>query len=232
MKNRFSLLLVTALVMMTVLGVPDAGASGFGLYGSFGGGPADWHVDGWADLEAQPPGSLGYPSRDFKADSVHTGGGFVFDTAVAKDQLFNYRLDLGYDAFRSKDRLDGTALSTLRGWVISNAFGFGIARTGGFRLWLGPEIRLAWHSGARNERVMPWNEQEYDLLSAGIGPALGMNINFPGRLTISVKAGYQFTSYYGQMETTVKDGYTDVDVDERLAYVTFGFLLRTSDDRF
>lgn len=230
MKKRFYLLL--ALIMITGFSVSNADASGFGMYGSLGSGSADWHVDGWTDVEAQPPGSLGYPASDFKTDSEHKGGGFVFDTAVAKDKLFNYQLTVGYDAFKNKDRADGTTLSNLRGWVVSNAFGFGIVRTSGFRLWLGPEVRLSWQTGDNRDQVFPQFGKNYDLFGAGIGPALGMNFNFPGNFTIAVKAGYQFISYYGQMETTVMDNYAGVDVHERLAYVNIGFMFRTSDDRF
>lgn len=227
MKKRYSLLLVLA--MMTGLGAADACASGYGLFGS---GPADGHIDGWTAIEAQPPGSLGYPSRDFQADAEHRGGGFVFDTAVAKDRFFNYRLTPGYDTFRNGDPAGGPTLAPLRGLTVGNAFGFGIVRTGGFRIWLGPEIRLSRQTGVKNDRVMPWNKQQYDLYGAGIGPALGMNFNLPGNVTIALNAGYQYIGYYGQMETTVKDGFTDVDVHERLAYFAIGFLVRTGDDRF
>lgn len=233
MKKQCYLFL--ALIVMTGFSASPASASGFGMYGSLGSGSADWHIDGWPDLEAQPAGSLGYPASDFKTNSEHRGGGFVFDTAVAKDQLYNYQLTLGFDAFNNKDKADGITLSTMRGLVVGNAFGFGIVRTGWFRMWLGPEIRLAWQTG---ETAVPLvlppvlGTRNCDLFGAGIGPVLGMNFNLPGYVTIAVKAGYQWMSYYGQMKTTVMDGFTDVDVDERLAYVSIGLLFRSSDDRY
>ncbi len=230
MKDRSCLLL--ALIMITGFSVSNASAAGFGMYGALGSGSADWHIDGWPDLEAQPPGSLGYPASDFKTDPEHAGGGLVFDTAVAKDKLFNYQLNLGYDAFRNKDRTDGFTLSNLRGLVVSNAFGLGIVRTSWFRMWLGPEIRLTWQTGEITVPALQMGRRNCDLIGAGIGPVLGLNLNFTGNVTIAVKAGYQWMSYYGQMETTTFDGYADVDVHERLAYVNIGFLFRSSDDRF
>ncbi len=230
MKNRFSLLL--ALIMITGFSVSNATASGYGMYGSLGRGSANWNVDGWTDIEAQPPGTLGYPPENFRADSKHTGGGFIFDSAVAKDKLYNYQLNVGYDAFRNKDRTDGTTLSNLRGLMVSNAFGLGIVRTSAFRMWVGPEIRLTWQTGEKKDPVLPLLKQDYDLFGAGIGPALGVNFNFPGNFTIAVKAGYQWMSYYGQMNTTVGHEYADVDVHERFAYVNIGFMFRSSDDRF
>lgn len=222
-----------ALVLITSFSVSNAGAAGFGMYGSRGSGPAAWSFDGWTDIEAQPPGSLGYPPSSFNADSEHKGGGFVFDTAVAKNTLYNYQLNIGYDAFRNKAKTDGTTLSTLRGLLVSNAVGVGIVRTSGFRLWVGPEIRTTWQTGETAVPVLPpLGRRDCDIFGAGMGPALGLNINFPGNFTIAVKAGYQWMSYHGQIETTVMDGYADVDVNERLAYVNVGFMFRSIGDRF
>jgi hypothetical protein len=146
----------------------------------------------------------------------------VFDTAVAQDKFFNYQLNLGYDEFTNKPGIISSGEVKLGGLMISNAFGFGIVRTDGFRLWMGPEIRLAWPRGSKSG-------VDYDLFGAGVGPVLGMNINLPGTVSFVVKAGYQFMSYNGDSSNT---SYYDLELKERLIYVNVGILFRSLGDTF
>jgi len=201
------------LVMVIAFGASGASAAGFGVYGSLGSGSADWTVDDWMSVPTT-----------FKTDSEHEGAGFVLDTAVAKDSFFNYQLNLGYDKFTNKKTTDGAKVTDLAGLMISNSFGFGIVRTSGFRLWMGPEIRLAWPTGSEAGI-------DVDLFGIGIGPVVGMNFNLPGTVTFQVKAGYQLMSYTGEMYS-YSNGYTDYDIDEKLIYVNLGILFRSSGDFF
>ncbi len=195
--------------VMAVLGfgMSHANAAGFGFYGSVGSGSGDWTYEG-------------YPS--FDVDTTHQGVGFVFDTNVASDRLFNYQLNLGYDKFTLDDSGDKLELS---GLIISNSFGFGIVRNEAFRLWLGPEIRLAWSSGSKTG-------YDYDLFGIGFGPALGMNFNLPGQVTLGIKTGYQIMSHTGEATEQSTGLWSDVDVDENMFYVNFVFMFRSGQDRF
>ncbi len=198
-----------------VLGTSDAHAAGFGIYGSAGGdGSATWSYDDYYSS-----------SSSSKVKTAHQGAGFVFDTAVARDSFFNYQLNLGYDEFTNKFASSGGEVK-LGGLMISNSFGFGIVRTDGFRLWMGPEIRLAWPRGSEQG-------VDYDFFGGGVGPVLGMNFNLPGTVTFVVKAGYQFMTYEGESEdSTTGSTSWDLDIKERLIYVNFGILFRSPGDIF
>lgn len=188
-----------------ILGTSDALAAGFGIYGSIGGdGSATWSDE--------------YNGTSAKDKTAHQGAGFVFDTAVAQDKFFNYQLNLGYDEFTNK--FAGSEVK-LGGLMISNSFGFGIVRTEGFRLWMGPEIRFAWPRGSDSL-------YDYDFFGGGVGPVLGMNFNLPGTVTFAVKVGYQFMNYEGDSTNT----FYDLDIKERLIYVNIGILFRSTGDIF
>jgi hypothetical protein len=201
--------LCIGLVAALFLGISAAHAAGFGFYGSMGGDRSStWSNDN---------------SPSYKVKTIHQGAGFAFDTAVAEDRFFNYRLELGYDEFASKAA--GGNEVKLSGLIISNDFGFGIVRTDGFRLWMGPEIRLAWPRGS-NLGV------DYDFFGVGAGPVLGMNFNLPGTVSFTVKAGYQFMHYNGTADSSTSSTSYDNDIREHLVYVTFGILFRSTGDIF
>jgi len=207
------LLWFACIVSVLGFGVSSASAAGFGFYGSLGGGSAVWE------------GSSS--TVTFDTDTGHQGAGFVFDTAVAKDSFFNYQLNLGYDKFTNKSVSSGSKLE-LEGLMISNSFGFGLMRTEGFRLWLGPEIRVAFPAGSKSGI-------DLEFFGVGVGPVVGMNFNLPGLKTLQVKAGYQFMSYTGEASYQNAYGYTDYidyDIDENLIYINFGVLFRSSGDVF
>jgi hypothetical protein len=208
------LVLCVCFAAVLLLGTSDARAAGFGIYGSLGGdGSATWTND---DL---------YGTSSSEVETAHQGAGFVLDTAVARDSFFNYQLNLGYDEFTNKFPGSSSDLK-LGGLMISNSFGFGIVRTEGFRLWMGPEIRLAWPKGSQSG-------VDYDFFGGGVGPVLGMNFNLPGTVTFAVKAGYLFMNYEGEAENS-STGYSswDLDIKERLIYVNIGILFRSPGDIF
>jgi hypothetical protein len=200
------LVLVACFIMVVGFGISRANAAGFGFYGTVGSGSGDFTYEG---------------SPAFDVDTTHSGVGFVFDSAVARDTLFNYQLNLGYDKFTLEDPT-GDELE-LSGLMISNAFGFGVVRTEGFRMWLGPEIRLAWANGSKYDI-------DYDLFGLGFGPALGMNFNLPGPVTLAVKVGYQIINYSGEANSAF--GWSDVDLKEKMAYVNLSLMFRSSGDTF
>jgi len=205
MKKGF--LLLACLILVLSFGVGNVHAAGFGFYGSAGSGSGDFTYEG---------------SPSFDVDTTHTGMGFVFDSNVSQDKLFNYQLNVGYDKFNIEDN-SGDDLE-LSGLLISNAFGFGIVRTEGFRLWIGPEIRLTWVSGNLNT-------YDYDAFGLGLGPAIGMNFNLPGPVSLGIKAGYQVMNYAGEA-TSASSITTDFDIDENMFYVNFSLMFRSSGDRF
>ncbi len=212
-------LLLLLIVLTEGFFLKNANAAGFGFYGSFGGGNANWSP------ESGP---------DFKKDTSHVGIGLAMDTAPARDRLFNYQLNIGYERFAHKNS-NAFGSADFDGFVISNNFGFGTLITPTTRLWFGPEVRLEWADGSASI-----SNYKINLFGVGVGPVMGLNFNIGDRETFVVKAGFLLLSYFAQGDgfyspatntvTTYSTQY-DYDVSEKMLYVTIEFLFRTSDDR-
>jgi hypothetical protein len=100
-------------------------ATGLGGYLSYG------NVDGSVDFNF---------NGDYKTDRF--GIGFVMDTNVATDRLFNYRLELGYQkSWREFDVLSRDI--EFSGFTWNNYFGFAPYRSQNIRLWMGPTLRFS-----------------------------------------------------------------------------------------
>ena len=211
--------LFTALAILCFFGLPDAHAVGLGLYGSAGGGSADW-----SDRHS-----------DFRNSIEHLSYGFALDTAPASDRLFNYNLNIGYDIFSNKNTRHSNAWENtdLEGFLMSHNFGFGGLISPSTRLWFGPELRLEWLEGA------PSNFPDYKirLFGVGFGPVLGLNFNVGERLTGVIKVGYQNMQYHGYGRgryshatdsASVSSYEYNYNIREKLVCVTFEFLTRTS----
>jgi hypothetical protein len=216
-------LLLTLLVVF-VCGSSQAHAAGFGLYGSLGGGRADWTVD-----------ETSLTTLDFGKDTGHVSVGLAMDTAPASNKLFNYQLNLGYDRFRNTGG-GAWGPADFEGLVVSNNFGFGSMISPTTRFWFGPEIRVTWLDGHPEH----FKNYKVNLFGVGIGPVIGMNLNYDDTHTLVLKMGYQYINYVGEgngrfnhttnAADTISRNY-DYDVTEKMLYVTVGFLFRTSSDR-
>lgn len=110
----------------------------------------------------------------------------VFDTAVAKDQLFNYRAN--FECYTTTRRLNTLYENSSRDTntiVFSNTFGFGFMRSHFLRLWAGPQISLAYEFINKNNRI-------YDpVLYTKFGAVVGANIHTIENMTISVEFGFR-----------------------------------------
>lgn len=217
------LLLLLLFTGVCVFGSSQVHAAGLGFYGSAGGGTADWSVDG-SSINTQ----------NFGKDTGHLGIGLVMDTAPARDKLFNYQLNIGYDRFSNRG---GSAWGSadFDGFVVSNNFGFGTMISPTTRVWFGPELRVIWTDGHPDK----YKDYKIHLFGFGIGPVVGMNLNYDDTHTLVLKMGYQYINYVAEGEgkfnhtTNAADTFHsyDYDVTEKMLYVTIGFLFRTSSDR-
>ncbi|MCK5504369.1 MAG: hypothetical protein KAJ10_04370 [Thermodesulfovibrionia bacterium] len=208
---------VLCLIVLCGFSASSAIAVGIGFYTGYSGGSAEW------DLEDSD-----IITESYNADGKHINVGFVLDTTVAKDRVFNYRLKLGYDD--RIDKFDDGDKVKLKGFVWSNAFGFGVVRTRIFRLWLGPQLDLLYYNGH------PENDNDFDinLFGAGFGPVIGANFNIGSVVTLSLDGGYQFRYYVGYGESINNyDYYDDYDVDyeilENAGFVHFAVIFRFGD---
>jgi len=129
--------------------------------------------------------------------------GFVMDTNVARDSLFNYRLNVGFRYATGQYDFERNDYYETRGFVLRNTFGFGVLRRERVRLWLGPAMDIE-----LNDREA--NFTRHDAVEARIafGPELGVNWHVSDRVSLGLTAGYHYTFGSG---TQTKEDYDDED---------------------
>ena len=188
-------------------------AIGLGAYINAGFGGGDWEAEDEDDNES-----------DFDTDDTGSGFGFVLDTAVAKDRVFNYRLNVGFERkdydFESDDTLE------IDNFVVVNDFGFGVVRTPKIRFWLGPELKIASGSGSADDD----DDFDVDLVSVGLGPVLGLNVHVSKLVTLGFKTGLLFESIVGKGEHDTRDEETDFTGDDTYFYFSFAVIFRINDE--
>jgi hypothetical protein len=169
------ILLILALPVLLIFAYTPGHALGIGAYGTFS------YTDAcWEDLT----------NSSINGDLLHyfAGGGLVIDTAVAKKNIFNYRMNLGlgqiWEKAKESDPFDED-LSGIEGEFI-NSFGFGIVRIPLFRLWLGPQL------GIRFAHFDYPGNLDVDRLTFLPGAVLGFNINIGDLFTISLDGGFRY----------------------------------------
>jgi hypothetical protein len=150
-----------------------------GVGGSFSYGDGDGDVDDTDDF---------FPDLDTSADYFEVG--FTYDSNLAADRLFNYRMSLNLQLVEQELSLgpisadiDGT------GFSLNQLFGFGLIRTKNVRVFVGPTIHLGVtifddeQAGVDIEEV---------LVVAAIGPEVGVNLHLGRRLTMSLTGYYRY----------------------------------------
>jgi hypothetical protein len=180
-------------------------------------------------LEYLPAGGyLEDPPVEYDYDTNKVGVGFVLDTNVAKDQIFNYRFNLGYQ--HSKREYDFGFKEKYNGVTMNHAFGFALYTNPSLRLWAGPAIRLG---------VDVLDEDMVDVsvfnFSAGGGPQVGLNWHVGDRVSIALSAAYQYL-YVGQF-WVYEDDYDDYDTEDydggqHLGTLNLTFFFRSAGDRY
>jgi len=169
--GRSSLFAVLAVVAMLIAPLPAAAS--FGLY-------FDTAVGGVMP-EAPYAGGLDY-------DTTRLSVGISTDSAVAKDKLFNYRMNLGYENVR--ERIDPVGVFGIyHGASFENIFGFAVYRSKLMRVWLGPSLRIA--SGVLDHD---------SLLGAGLVAGRAIRITGAGGLTSGVNV---HTGNFGSASLTI-----------------------------
>jgi hypothetical protein len=163
MRNKL-LFIFAAMSCITIFSVTSAMAFGIGIY---------------AD---------GAYNKFYASDQGHTaklddfgfiGGGLLLDTCVARNDLFNYRLGLGYQRDLKNYDLPTHKIS------MNNYLGFGIVRTAAVRWWAGPEIGARYYiigndRGTKNE------------VGGNIGLVTGLNFNVGDVFTVGIEGGFRY----------------------------------------
>jgi len=168
-------ILTMTVICLVILVCPSLYAGGLGIAFPYGVGSTDYDI--------------------YEADASHFGINFVFDSNVARDRVFNYRLNFGIEFFNHEYEYDyydsyygyyywGTASNEGLRIITDHTFGFGILKSRVVRLWLGPTVRVGFVTGDDASGIS---------LGAGI-TALGLNFNFGSVFTLGLEAGYMFNA--------------------------------------
>ena len=199
------------------LSVSQAIAFGFGAYveGAVGSGEAEIDWD-W-----------GGKTEEFDTDLSSAGFGFVMDSNLAANRVFNYRLNVGFDRLDMEDEADTTL--ELGGLVVDNTFGFGIVRTRAFRLWLGPQVRFGFYGG---ETDNSGTKLDAAVFAFGLAPVLGANLNLGAHFTLSITTGYRFLGFAGPVEWSDDSDSGDLAGNGGMAFFNVSALFRSGSDTF
>ncbi|MFH0976943.1 MAG: hypothetical protein V1874_14265 [Spirochaetota bacterium] len=164
-----------------------------------------------------------------KSNGYKAGGGFILDTALAYDRLFNYRLNLGGAYIKL---YNDSGVPDLKGTEFHcyNSFGFGVYRSEDIRVWAGPQIGFG------------MMEAEYDMQTSGvyeynsfwtvffsIGAIAGINYNYDNRLSLCFDAGFRYSSHGGEAEIRDKS-WDDVVGKQYEGFIDVCFLFRINDE--
>jgi hypothetical protein len=170
-----TLLLMASSALLTFCLASPAGALGIGVYGGF----SYMDVENW-DIDS--------PSTTGNMLYYWGGAGLVIDTAVAKKQLFNYRLNLGIGQVVQQPPSGSyaTNIDGIRAELMSS-FGFGIVKLSFMRMWLGPQLGLRFHH-------IEVNQINKDCLLFSGGAVLGFNFNIGSFFTIGIDGGFRYNA--------------------------------------
>jgi hypothetical protein len=174
---------------------------------------------------AHSDGSVDFFGVDVDHDNDMVDFGFVLDTNLARDRLFNFRLNVGLQiGERTYKGPGGSFPEETVGFTVNSAFGFGIVRTPTLRLWLGPAIRVS------VDGCTDCSGYDSTFVAVGAGPELGLNFNIGDHLTISPTLGYQYM--YGA--DVLDGGGVDEIFDGGQHHVSllFSIMFRTGSDSF
>ena len=174
--------------------------------------------------------SVGMGDEDWDNDRYYSGSrdvsnvGFVIDTAVRRNKLFNYR----FTFLKEENNADGGRLD-MQGYAMTHDFGFGVVRTKNIRLWVGPELKGSYY------KDLTFNDGAYvdgDVYGFGVGPVIGLNVNLPQVVTFSFSAAYYIIGFYSSNFNNYSNNgnyYEDLDVDSSGLYLSLGLIFRVNE---
>lgn len=195
MKKLMTICLCTAALMALPVSLF---AFGIGAYGDFGYGN---------DRLKHKSSSI--MNRSISGNTMFAGGGLLVDTNVARNRLFNYRLNLGGGQLFA----DMATKPRLYRFDIINSFGFGVVRTKWIRFWLGPQFNLHYIWGGRNvydygveaTSILVWyytgallyvgplkEKIRHEIPGISLGAVLGVNLNLGDSVSLTTDAGSRY----------------------------------------
>jgi hypothetical protein len=215
--KKYVLLSLVSVLLMAFSG--NVFAVGLGFSGTLEYGDGNW------ELETQSDQTL----YDDDGDVGRFGVGFVFDTAVAKDKLFNYRLNATVTGLNVELDNTGGAEAELVGLVVDNTFGFGVLRNEKVRLWVGPRVRVGFLAGDTDDFDIN-GESDVAVFEFGVGGAFGANFHVGPTVSLGLETGVMLSGYAGEIEGTTL-GDLDVTGGSLGFFLNGVVLFRLGDDR-
>jgi hypothetical protein len=222
--HRYSLKYGPLLTIAVILIAGSADAAGFGAYVGYARSEGEVEGEIFVDIEA-----------DHERDAAEFG--FVLDTNLAQDRLFNYRLHVGFMRGKREytvtnvngidldcSRFDCSFKDETFGVAIDNTFGFGVLRTRTVRLWIGPTIRLA------IDGCTDCSGYDSTFIGFGAGPTIGLNINIGDHFTVGPSLGYNY-----MLGANVVDSDGDDEAftgGQHQISLLFNFFYRSGSDNF
>jgi hypothetical protein len=183
--------IVTILFMVVLALFACAGevrAAGVGVYGTIGGGRMNYALSN----------IIG--TYNAIAETMSGGCGFIADTNLGNDRLFNYRFRAGYEY----QKTDSGIADHYQRVQASNIFGFGVYHHERVRVWVGPQIGIGYQWGNNryyrysnisvNGVVLPMRISDpAGYFGIHIGMAAGVNVAITPVISIPVECGFRYT---------------------------------------
>ncbi|MBN2041124.1 MAG: hypothetical protein JW864_13860 [Spirochaetes bacterium] len=212
-KIFYSALFLTAILFYTA----NAYAFGIGAYFTASTGSYEWEYN--IDEQEDPIIDSGVRKPGF---------GFMLDTNLARDQIYNYRLQVGYSKITIDNDHNAYDLNG-KEYHIYNTFGFGIIREKFGRLWFGPQIGAGYIDG---EYDMP-SSLEYEgnyfwTLYFSTGFVAGFNYNLGDFFTLAVDGGIRVLAGFGTAD--MASSTIGVQVTGTEGFINVCALLRLNDN--
>jgi len=193
----------------------SAMALGIGAYIEAGGG------ENYRSVKSKSLESTGgtVTSYGFKA-------GLIFDTCVACDEVFSYRLKLG----GGMSWADLMSKTNFNGIYLSNTFAFAAVKNDYVKFWIGPQIGFSYRRGSSDRlflgteipgayyllafptdffspyyfRVGVFKERvKYNIFGADAGLAFGINLNLGDYVTLAFEAGVKYGYNTGKQDREI-----------------------------
>lgn len=199
--KKYSKILLPVLAM---LWAGESSALGMG----FTSGSAD---EEWTDNESFVSTKTDYEVSNF---------GFVLDTNVAKNRLFNYRFSLTQEENKS-----ATGGIKYEGIGMTHDFGFRLFSNQHVRVWLGPRLNTAFYDTISVGGV----GIDGDVLGISFGPVLGVNVHVKDILSFSLTTGILQGGYVGDYTNSGTFGSGDIDNDIDSSFMNLSVIFRIRD---
>jgi len=126
-----------------------------------------------------------YRERDVRY-KPSIGIGFLFDTNIEKDNVFNYRFNFEYVNQQISDDSQETKRPEQWRYNLSHTIGLALYRSHNVRVWVGNKINYSIYNV-----IDGYGEQINVIIFAYIIPVIGLNYHYNDSLSLGVDMDYQ-----------------------------------------